>query len=98
MPMMLAAVDFSCAAPRQVVVAGRAGADDTRALLRAVHATYVPNKILLLADGAGGQEWLARHAAFIGAVRPQGDRATAYLCEDGVCGPRCRTPRSCARG
>jgi uncharacterized protein YyaL (SSP411 family) len=87
MPMMLAAVDFSCAAHRQVVVAGRDGADDTRALLRAVHATYVPNKILLLADGAGGQEWLARHAAFIGAVRPQGDRATAYLCADHVCGP-----------
>src|SRR5438445_715279 len=60
MPYMMSALGFSLAKPRQIVIAGAPGADDTRSLLRLVWQRYIPNRVLLLADGAKGQKQLAR--------------------------------------
>jgi len=51
MPQMLVALEFSLARPRQIVIAGKPGAPDTEALLREVRAHFLPDKIVLLADG-----------------------------------------------
>jgi uncharacterized protein YyaL (SSP411 family) len=85
MPQMLVAMNYHLAKPRQVVIAGDASADDTRALLRAVHEEFIPNKILLLADGSDGQALLGRHLEFIQDVEPINGKATAYVCENYVC-------------
>ena len=85
LPQMLAAHDFSRTPTKQVVIAGRPEAADTRRMLRAVQRRFLPNKILLLADGAEGQARLARHLPFIESVRMKGGQATAYVCEDYVC-------------
>ncbi len=85
MPLLLCAVDFLAAPPRQIVIAGQPGAEDTRRLLRAVHARYVPNKVLLLADGGDGQRELACRLPYLADVGRQNGQATAYLCADGAC-------------
>ena len=85
MPLMLAAADFLARPPRQIVIAGRRGAEDTRALLRAIHARFAPDKVLLLADGGEGQRELAKRLPFLEGAAMQQGRATAYLCEHGAC-------------
>ncbi len=85
LPQLASALDFNLSKPKQVIIAGQLNAADTRVLLRLVHDRFIPNKILLLADGAQGQKQLAHWLPFIeGVTRKQG-RATAYICENYVC-------------
>jgi hypothetical protein len=84
-PQLVAALDFSLSKPKQIVIAGEPGAADTRAMLRLVHDRFIPNKILLLADGGPAQQQLARDLPFLTGVSRKGGRATAYICENYVC-------------
>ena len=97
MPLMFAAVDFLARPPRQVVIAGRRDAEDTRALLRAVHEKFVPGKVLLFADGGEGQRELTRRLPFLEGVTMQDGRATAYVCEHGACQLPTTDPAELAR-
>src|SRR5206468_2289236 len=58
MPQMLVALDFSLGKPRQIVIAGKKEAPETKALLTEVHRHFLPKTILLLADGSDGQKYL----------------------------------------
>ena len=84
-PQMLCALDASLAKPGQIVIAGRRDAADTRALLREVHAHFMPNKLILLADGGAGQQWLGERLEFLRTAGPIDGRAAAFVCEDFVC-------------
>jgi hypothetical protein len=85
LPQMLVALDASLAKPRQVVIAGPPADPTTRALLHEVHAHFVPNKIVLLADGGSGQKWLAERLEFLKTVGPIDGKPAAYVCQDFVC-------------
>jgi uncharacterized protein YyaL (SSP411 family) len=85
MTQMLCAVDFSLAKPRQIVIAGKRDAADTRALLHEVRAVFSPNQIVLLADGAANQEWLGKKLEFLRASGPVDGKAAAYVCENFTC-------------
>ena len=85
MPQMMAAFDFYLDKPMQIVIAGKPEAKDTLAMRREIHSHFVPNKVLLLADGGKGQAVLAQHLKFIETVRMIGGKATAYVCADCVC-------------
>jgi uncharacterized protein len=85
MPAMAAALDFALSRPKQIVIAGKPGAADTRALAQLVYERFLPNKILLLADGGAGQARLAAWLPFLAGVHEKAGRATAYICERYVC-------------
>ena len=85
MPQMLAALDLYLSKPKQIILAGTAGAADTRALLEVVHGRFLPNKILLLADGAEGQKELSQLLPVISTMTPLKGKATAYVCENYTC-------------
>ena len=85
MPQMLCALDASLDKPRQIVIAGPREAPAMQALLREIHARYLPNKLLLLADGAAGQQWLGERLEFLKTVAPIKGEPAAYVCEDFVC-------------
>ncbi len=85
MPQMMAAFDYHLDKPKQIIIAGDPDSQDTQDLLRQVHARFIPNKILMLADGADGQQTLARHFEFIASLDRIDGRATAYVCENNVC-------------
>ena len=85
LPQMLASFSYRCDTPRQIVIAGDRDAADTRALLRAAQGSFRPNKIVLLADGGAGQDFLARFRPSILEMRKQDGRAAAYVCENMAC-------------
>ena len=85
MPEMLVAVDFQLNKPRQIVVAGPAGAPDTRALLAEVHRHFLPNTIVLLADGAEGQRYLGQKLEAVREMSMVKGKAAAYVCENFTC-------------
>ncbi len=85
MPQMLCALDASLGKPRQIVIAGPRDSPATQTLLRETHARYLPNKLLLLADGAAGQKWLGERLEFLKTVTPVSGQPAAYVCEDFVC-------------
>jgi len=84
-PQLAVALDFGLSKPKQIIIAGDPSASDTRALLRLVHERFLPNKILLLADGGQGQKQFAQWLPFLQGVAPIQGRATAYICENYVC-------------
>jgi uncharacterized protein YyaL (SSP411 family) len=50
-----------------------------------VQQRYLPNKLVLLADGAESQAWLGQRLDFIKTATPIGGKAAAYVCENFVC-------------
>ncbi len=85
MTQMLCAVDASLAKPRQIVIAGKRDAADTKALLREVRAVFSPNQIVLLADAGADQKWLGSKLEFLRTSAPVDGSAAAYVCENFTC-------------
>ncbi len=85
LPRMLVAVDFALSKPLQIVLAGDAGADDTRALAGEVARHYIPNKVLMLADGRDGQQWPGGKLDILRDAGTLEGKAAAYVCEDFTC-------------
>jgi uncharacterized protein YyaL (SSP411 family) len=77
--------------------AGDPVSQDTREMLRQVSTRFLPNKILLLADGGTGQQQLARWLPFVAGAHRMKDRATAYVCENYVCKMPTTDPQMMAR-
>ena len=82
-PCMLQALDFSLDEPWRAVVAGDPGSPDARALLRAIHSVYQPNKVVL--GNTGPVEPFAKtlHAQ---------DGPVVYLCSGTACQPPTSAP------
>jgi uncharacterized protein YyaL (SSP411 family) len=85
MPQMLVALDLTLSNPRQIVIAGDSGAAETRALVAEVHRHFVPNKILLLADGGEGQKYLEGKLEALRGMKPIEGKPAAYVCENFTC-------------
>ena len=85
MPQLLVALDFSFNKPRQIVIAGKMNDEGTRALLEGVHRHFLPNKILILADGGDDQKFLAEKNEAIAAMSPVDGKPAAYVCENFAC-------------
>src|SRR5205823_849378 len=98
MPQMLVALDYSLSKPRQIVIAV-AGIDDagqpgsappattqqTKALLKEIHRHFIPNKVLILADGGEGQKYVGENNEAIRAMSPLDGKPAAYICENFTC-------------
>jgi uncharacterized protein YyaL (SSP411 family) len=85
LPQMLTAVDFSLSKPKQIIIAGRPGAPDVRAMLEEVFAAYLSTRVILGADGGDGQAFLAGRVEVLRDIKPLAGRATAYVCENYAC-------------
>jgi uncharacterized protein YyaL (SSP411 family) len=85
MPQMLVALNSSLSKPRQIVIAGKRNDPATKALLAEVHQHFLPNKILLLADGSDGQRYLGEKLEAIRAMSMVDGKPAAYVCENFTC-------------
>ncbi len=85
MPQMMVALNFSLDKPKQILIAGQRDSLDTKAILREVHKRFIPNKILVLADGGPAQQRLVTNLEILDSLRQIDGKATAYICEDYVC-------------
>jgi hypothetical protein len=77
-PYMLQGLDFSMNEPKRAVIAGDPTKAETRALLRAVHSVYQPNKVVL--GNVGAVEPFAK-------TLPAKDGPVVYLCTGTACQP-----------
>ncbi len=99
MPQMLVALEYSLAKPRQIVIAGKDGFavannNATKTLLAELHRHFLPNKILMLADGAEGQKFFADKNEGIGAMTPIDGKPAAYVCENFTCKAPVTNPKA----
>jgi uncharacterized protein len=85
LPQMLAAMDASVTEPMQIIVAGKRGLPETGELLRVARRRYRPNKIVLLADGGEGQDWLTQHIEALRSIGPIQGKSAAYVCRNFIC-------------
>ena len=85
LPQMLCALELVLAEPRTVVVAGDPAMVEHRALVAVLHERLEPRRVLLYADGAAGQHWLAARRPYLAEMQPRAGRATAYVCENFTC-------------
>ena len=90
----LGALDFYLSRPKEIVIVGERGQEDTNALLAEVHRNYMPNRALLGAsDGDSANDGLP-----LLADRHRIDGlATAYVCENYVCQLPVTDPQALAR-
>jgi uncharacterized protein YyaL (SSP411 family) len=86
-PFMLQALDFSRQEPLRAVISGDPHSPEARALLRAVHSVFQPNKVVL--GTAGPVEPFAR------TLEPA-RQATLYLCTGTSCQPPTSDPARAA--
>jgi uncharacterized protein YyaL (SSP411 family) len=80
---LLGALDFYLSTPREIVIIGRKGADDTQSLEREVWKRYLPNKVVAQAEEGDTHE-----AQLLPLLRERTmieGRATAYVCEHYTC-------------
>ena len=96
MPQMLVALNSRLSKPRQIVVAGKRDVPDTRALLAEVYRRFLPNKILLLADGGDGQRYLGEKLEAIRAMSMVNGKPAAYVCENFTCRAPVTDPKQLA--
>ena len=82
---MLVALDAALSKPRQIVIAGKKDAPETKALLREVNRHFLPKTVLVLADGAEGQKYLGEKNEAIRAMSPIDGKSAAYVCENFTC-------------
>lgn len=82
--MMLVALDFYLDTPMEVAIVGERGAEDTRAALRAVGSSFIPNTVLALKSESFAEEADAAVPLLQGKSMVDG-RAAAYVCENFTC-------------
>jgi uncharacterized protein YyaL (SSP411 family) len=85
MPQMLVAVENSLGKPRQIVIAGKKDSPGTKALLKEVHRHFLPNTIVILADGGEGQKYLGEKNEAIRAMSLVERKPAVYVCENFTC-------------
>ena len=85
MPQLLVALDFSLAKPREVVIAGKLDSEGAKDLLNEVNRHFLPNRILILADGGDGQKFFGEKNEAIAAMSPVDGKPAAYVCENFTC-------------
>jgi uncharacterized protein YyaL (SSP411 family) len=85
LPQMLVAHEFQGSKPRQFVVVGKLGRPDTEIMLAMIRKRFLPGKIVLLADGGAGQEFLKQYQPMLAELPQQESKTTVYLCENFSC-------------
>jgi uncharacterized protein YyaL (SSP411 family) len=92
---MLCSLDFYLETPKEIAIIGPRDHNDAQALLRLVHESYVPNKILLVIDPAQDTGDAFAHLPVGEMTQVQG-RATAYVCHNFACSAPTTTPEGLA--
>ena len=82
---LMVALDFLVGPACEVVVAGAAGAEDTREMLAALRRPFVPNKVVLFRPAGTEAPAITRIAPYTKAQTSIGGAATAYVCRGFAC-------------
>ncbi len=81
----LLAVDFRDDVPKEVVIIAPRSRQEVEPFLARLRSSYVPNRILAVAVEGKDLEAQGELVALVQGKVAQGGKATAYVCERGVC-------------
>ena len=96
MPQMLVALDYSLSKPRQIVIAGKKDAPETKALVNEAHRHFLPKTIVILAEGGEGQKYLGEKNEAVRAMSPVDGKPAAYVCQNFTCKAPVTDPKQLA--
>jgi uncharacterized protein YyaL (SSP411 family) len=82
---LMVALDFGIGPCYEVVIAGKAQAEDTKAMIKALRTRFLPNKVVLLNPGGRESPEIAKLAEFTKSQSSIDGRATAYVCMNYNC-------------
>ena len=82
---LLLAVDFSDDVPKEVVIVAPRSRQEAEPFLARLRSSYVPNRILAVAVEGRDLAAQGELVALLQGKVAQGGKATAYVCERGVC-------------
>jgi uncharacterized protein YyaL (SSP411 family) len=82
---LMVALDFGIGPCYEVVIAGKARAEDTKAMVKALRTRFLPNKVVLLNHGERRSPEIAKLAEFTKNQSSIDGRATAYVCMNYNC-------------
>jgi len=77
---LMVALDFGIGPCYEVVIAGKAQAEDTKAMIKALRTRFLPNKVVLLNPGERESPEIAKLAEFTKNQSSIEGKATAYVC------------------
>jgi uncharacterized protein YyaL (SSP411 family) len=77
---LMLAVDFAVGPSYEVVIAGKPGAEDTEAMIRALRNHFLPNKVVLFRPGQEESPDIKRLAQYTKYQTSIDGQATAYVC------------------
>jgi len=80
---LLQAVDFATGDTREIVIAGRKGAGDTKKFIDILRSRFIPNKVVVLNDP--GSEKIRQIAPYTEQQPMVRESATAYVCKNYSC-------------
>jgi uncharacterized protein len=81
----LHAVDFALGPSREIVITGDLEKESTQKMIEAVHAAFLPNRVLMHLGRAEDVGRLAALAPFAAALAPNDGEPIVYICENFAC-------------
>ena len=81
---MLIALDYAIGPSHEIVISGKPEAEDTRAMLRVLNGTFMPNKVVVLRPDAAATR-IEKLANYTAGQQMIDGKATAYVCQNYAC-------------
>jgi uncharacterized protein YyaL (SSP411 family) len=81
----LHAVDFALGPSQEIVLAGDLGQEETRNMVEAVHAAFLPNRVLMYRGIGEAARKLAGVAPFMSDLQPSDGQPTIFICQNYAC-------------
>jgi uncharacterized protein YyaL (SSP411 family) len=81
----IAAVDFREGPVYRIIIAGDTDAEDTKAMLRAIRGSFIPNKAVLIRPINASSHHIDGIMDFTKEYHTINSQATAYICHDQTC-------------
>jgi uncharacterized protein YyaL (SSP411 family) len=82
---LLCGLDFAFGPTREVVLAGRRDASDTKAMLDVLKKAFIPNAVVLFRPIEESHSEITKLASYIEPMEAIGGKATAYVCSNYSC-------------
>lgn len=82
---LLSALEFMISPTQEIVIAGDLSLDTTRDMVRAVHAGFLPNKVVLLHQNGPDGKRLEALSPFTKEMGSINHKPTVYVCEQYAC-------------
>ncbi len=82
---LMQALNFAAGPTQEIVIVGRSDAEDTRAMLQALHAAYTPGSVVVMRPTEEESPAILRLAPYVEPYVSLDGKATAYICRNYVC-------------